>query len=65
MTKRTKLSIFVITLLLIIGTAGAVAATRREKPVDVRIESVEPRDLIASVTASGKVSASRVFIVAR
>jgi HlyD family secretion protein len=55
MTKRAKLSIFIITLLLIGGTAGVVAATRREKPVDVRIESVESRDLTASVTASGKV----------
>jgi HlyD family secretion protein len=55
MTKRTKLSIFIITVLLLGGTAGVVAATRREKPVDVRMENVEARDLTASVTASGKV----------
>ncbi len=32
-----------------------MAATRGDKPVDVRMETVETRDLVASVTASGKV----------
>lgn len=55
MSKRAKLSIFGILLVLLVGTAAIVAATRGEKPVDVRVEAVEARDLVASVTASGKV----------
>ncbi len=55
MSKRAKLSIFGIVFLVLVGTIGAVAATRGDKPVDVRMEAVETRDLVASVTASGKV----------
>src|SRR5215210_4338565 len=55
MSKRTKLSIFGIVFLILVGTVGAVAATRGDKPVDVRMEAVEARDLVAAVTASGKV----------
>ena len=55
MSKRAKLSIFGVLFLLLVGTVGIVAATRGEKPVDVRVEAVEARDLVASVGASGKV----------
>ncbi len=55
MSKRAKLSIFGILLVLLVGTAAIVAATRGEKAVEVRVEAVEARDLVASVTASGKV----------
>lgn len=55
MSKRTKLSVFgaiALALLLIIVT-GAMKS--RNKATEVRIEKVERRDLVASVTASGQV----------
>jgi HlyD family secretion protein len=55
MSKRAKLSIFGIMFVLLIVVVATVAANRGEKPVDVRVEAVETRDLIASVTASGRV----------
>ena len=55
MSKRTKLSIFGALFLILVITIGVVAATRGEKPIDVRVEAVEARDLVASVTASGRV----------
>ena len=55
MSKRTKLSIFGAVFLLLVITIGVMAATRGEKPIDVRVEAVESRDLVASVTASGRV----------
>jgi len=55
MSRRKKLSIFVILFVLLVAAAGTVAAYRGDKAVDVRVEAVEARDLIASVTASGKV----------
>ena len=55
MSKRTKLSIFGVVAVLLIIVIGTVAANRGEDAVDVRIEAVEARDLIATVTASGKV----------
>ena len=55
MSKRTKLSIFGIVFVLLLIVVGTVAANRGDKPIDVRVETVEARDLIASVTASGKV----------
>ena len=55
MSKRTKLSVFGIVFVLLVIVVGTVAANRGDKPVDVRVEAVEARDLIASVTASGKV----------
>lgn len=55
MSKRTKWVIFGV---VVVG-AGAVFATtaarRGEKATEVRIEAVEARDLVASVTASGQV----------
>jgi HlyD family secretion protein len=57
MSKRTKLSVFgviALALLLFIVTA---AMKGRNKATEVRIEKVERRDLVASVTASGQVQA--------
>jgi HlyD family secretion protein len=55
MSKRAK---WMILGVVVVG-AGAVFATtaarRGEKPTEVRIEAVEARDLVASVTASGQV----------
>ena len=55
MTKKVKWSIAGVTglVVLLVGILGA--AKRGNKAVEVRIEPVEQRDLVASVTASGQV----------
>ncbi|HJR43829.1 MAG TPA: efflux RND transporter periplasmic adaptor subunit [Gemmatimonadaceae bacterium] len=55
MSRRTKWSIGVIALLLIAGVVALSAARGGNKGVEVRMEPVQKRDLVASVTASGKV----------
>jgi HlyD family secretion protein len=55
MTKRAKLSIFSIIAVVLIAAVGVTAATSGPKAVEVRIDSVQTRDLTAAVTASGKV----------
>lgn len=44
-------------ILIVVAAGGAVAAKARsgEKPTEVRLEAVQKRDLVASVTASGQV----------
>lgn len=55
MSKRVKWSIAGVTALVVVLVAGLGAAKRSSKAVEVRIEPVEKRDLVASVTASGQV----------
>jgi HlyD family secretion protein len=55
MSKKTKLAIFVIGVGGLVTVVAMTAAKRGNKAVDVRIEAVQRRDLVASVTASGKV----------
>ncbi|MFM9013506.1 MAG: efflux RND transporter periplasmic adaptor subunit [Gemmatimonadota bacterium] len=55
MTKRTKYILGGVALLIVAGIGGKVAASKRERPVEVRIETVGRQDLVASVTASGQV----------
>jgi HlyD family secretion protein len=55
MSKRGKWTIATIVVVALIGVVGFSVAKRGEKGVDVRIEAVQPRDLVASVTASGQV----------
>ena len=57
MSKRTKLG---LAALLIVGVGAAAvltAAKRDRKAVEVRLEAVDQRDLVAAVTASGKIEA--------
>jgi HlyD family secretion protein len=55
MTKTGKIVIATVVLASVAGL-GVVAAKRNQtKPVDVRVEAVEARDLVASVTASGQI----------
>jgi HlyD family secretion protein len=55
MTKKVKLSVLGVSV-VVIGLVAALGASKRgNKSVEVRIEPVEKRDLIASVTASGQV----------
>src|ERR1043166_4787116 len=55
MNKKVKLAIAVVVVGGIGTTAAMSIARRSHKAVDVRIEPVEARDLIASVTASGQI----------
>src|SRR3954466_12547817 len=55
MSKRVKLSVFGGVILILAAAGGLIAAKRGTKAVEVRIEDVQARDLVASVTASGQV----------
>jgi HlyD family secretion protein len=55
MSKRVKWSIAGAVGLVVVLIGGLGAAKRGNKAVEVRIEPVEKRDLVASVTASGQV----------
>lgn len=55
MSKRVKWSIASVAGVAVVLVLGLSAMKRGNKAVDVRIEPVERRDLVASVTASGQV----------
>jgi len=55
MTKKVKWSVAGVSVLAIGLIVGLGAAKKSNKSVEVRIEPVEARDLVASVTASGQV----------
>ncbi len=57
MSKKAKWGIFGFAVLVVGGLAAAAAARTGTKATEVRIEGVEKRDLVASVTASGQVRA--------
>lgn len=57
MSKNAKLTIFAVVVIAAIGVGGLAASKRGNKATEVRMESVEKRDLVASVTASGQVRA--------
>jgi HlyD family secretion protein len=57
MSKRAKWSIFSVVLVAIALVGGLTAAKRGKKGTEVRIEAVQRRDLVSSVTASGQVRA--------
>jgi len=57
MSRRTK---FGLAFIVLIGAAVAVFAlsgARRDRATEVKLETVEQRDLVAAVTASGKIEA--------
>ena len=54
MSKKMKYSVFGV-VVIAIGALVAVAAAKKEKGAEVRIEEVSKQDLVASVTASGQV----------
>src|SRR5690348_1352062 len=56
MSKNTKLSVAGIAALALIGIIVLTAMRSGTKAVNVRIEPVQRRDLISSVTASGNVT---------
>jgi HlyD family secretion protein len=55
MSKRVKWSVAGGVLLVVVAIGGLTAMKGKNKPVEVRTEQVQPRDLVASVTASGQV----------
>jgi HlyD family secretion protein len=55
MSKRTKWVIAGVVVAGIVGFGVLTAAKSGPKPVEVRVENVQKRDLVASVTASGQV----------
>jgi HlyD family secretion protein len=55
MSKRTKWGVGGGIILVIVAIGALSAAKGRNKATEVRIEPVERRDLVASVTASGQV----------
>jgi HlyD family secretion protein len=55
MSKRVKWSVAGGVLLIVVAIGGLTAMKGKNKPVEVRTEQVQPRDLVASVTASGQV----------
>ncbi|HEY2853586.1 MAG TPA: efflux RND transporter periplasmic adaptor subunit [Gemmatimonadaceae bacterium] len=56
MSKKTKLSVFGVVGIVLVGLVTSAAMRSGTKQVSVRIEPVQRRDLIASVTASGNVT---------
>ena len=55
MSKRVKFSVFGGVILVLVAVGALTAMKRRDKAVEVRMEQVQARDLVASVTASGQV----------
>ncbi len=55
MSKKVKWSIAGVLLLGVAGLFALTAAKRGKKATEVRMEAVQQRDLVASVTASGQV----------
>jgi HlyD family secretion protein len=56
MSKGMKFGILGAAVLAIGGVVAVTAARKNKQPTEVRIEAVQKRDLVASVTASGQVS---------
>src|SRR3954468_331676 len=55
MGKKAKWAIGVVAIVGVGSLIAATSAKRGNKAVEVRLESVQKRDLVASVTASGQV----------
>ncbi len=55
MSKRTKWSVGIVLLVVVVAVVGIGAATRGGKGTLVRMEDVQRRDLVASVTGSGQI----------
>jgi len=58
MSRRTKIGLTAVAIIVIGGTFFALAAAKRGgRAVDARLETVGQRDLVAAVTASGRIEA--------
>lgn len=59
MTKKTKIIVAVVAVIAVGAVVASAAAKGNNKGTMVRIEAVEARDLVSSVTASGQVLPTR------
>ena len=60
MTRGVKIGLIIGVIVLGVGlTAAAVVAKKKHKAVEVRLDQVAHRDLVAAVTASGKIDAEK------
>ena len=58
MSRRTKIGLFLGLVVAVgVGVSALTAARRGNRATDVRLEAVSQRDLVALVTASGKIEA--------
>ncbi len=56
MSRRTKFGLFAAILIIVAGGLFFLTAAKRGKgTVEVRLDTVKPQDLVASVTASGRI----------
>jgi HlyD family secretion protein len=53
MKKRTKMIVGLVSVVAVGSIGAGAAASRKERPVDVRLEAVQERDLVSVVSASG------------
>jgi HlyD family secretion protein len=60
MSRGVKIGLIIGTVLLVAGGGiGAAVAKKKHKAVEVRMDTVAHRDLVAAVTASGKIDAEK------
>ena len=61
MSRGVKIGLIVGTVALVIGgaVAGAVVVKKKNKATEVRMENVAEHDLVAAVTASGRIEAEK------
>ncbi len=56
MSRRTKFGLFAAIVVVVVGGLFFLtAANRSKRAVEVRFDTVQPQDLVASVTASGRI----------
>ncbi len=56
MSRRTKFGLIAAILIVVVGgLIFLTAANRNKRAVEVRFDTVQPQDLVASVTASGRI----------
>lgn len=59
MSRRSRIILAVVAVLVVGGAAAAIAANRSGSAVEVRMDTVAVRDLVATVTANGNIRANR------
>lgn len=57
MSRRTKIGLAVVAIAVLAVIVFSLSAARRNPGMEVRLEAVERRDLVAAVTASGRIQA--------